>query len=247
MTRKLQALSSVKGAAFAVGVFVTAAISLLGEKDANAQTRQFGDQGQLVITAENLFGFSIERTAEHGDDDNESSDTVTQFGLFHRGVAASPRAPWVGGHYFVIPNLSIGATLGFQTAGGSHTEQVRGVSTTTDFPSQFGFIFLPKAGYALMINNMLGFWFRGGPGFISSSSSGPNDNSPSTSRTYWFLSLDANFVVTPVQYIGFYAGPQFNLSFAGSESSERMGTTVSIDSSFRTFSLDAGLFGYFDL
>lgn len=247
MTRKLQALSSVKGAAFAVGVFVTAAISLLGEKDANAQARQFGDQGQLVITAENLFGFSIERSAVHGDDDNESSSTQTQFGLFHRGVQHSPRAPWVGGHYFVIPNLSIGATLGFQTAGGSSTTTIRGTSTTTDDESWFGFVFLPKVGYALMLNNMLGFWFRGGPGIITRSSSGPEDNSPTSSATYWFLSLDANFVVTPVQYIGFYAGPQFNLSFAGSVSTERMGTTLSQDASFRTFSLDAGLFGYFDL
>jgi hypothetical protein len=247
MIRKLQALSSVKGAAFAVGVFVTAAISLLGEKDANAQARQFGDQGQLVITAENLFGFSTERTAVHGDDDNESAETRTQFGLFHRGAQESPRAPWVGGHYFVIPNLSIGATLGFQLAGRSDTDKTGGTSRTTDHPSLFGFVFLPKVGYALMLNNMLGFWFRGGPGFISNSSSGPNDDSPTSSQSFWFLSLDANLVVTPVQYIGFYAGPQFNMSFAGSVSAERMGTTFSQDASFRTFSIDAGLFGYFDL
>jgi hypothetical protein len=219
----------------------------LGEKDANAQARQFGDQGQLVITAENLFGFSIERRAVHGDDDNEVATTETQFGLFHRGVHYSRRAPWVGGHYFVIPNLSIGATLGFQTAGGSTTREVRGVSTTVDHPSQLGFVFLPKVGYALMLNNMLGFWFRGGPGFISWSTSGPNDDNATETDTYWFLSLDANLVITPVQYIGFYAGPQFNMSFAGSTSSERMGVTVSQDASLRTFSLDFGLLGYFDL
>ncbi|MET0592033.1 MAG: hypothetical protein ABW133_04990 [Polyangiaceae bacterium] len=222
-------------------------LSLAGEKDANAQARQFGDQGQLAITAENLFGFSTERTAVQGDNDSERAESNTQFGLFYRGVQHSPRAPWVGGHYFVIPNLSIGATLGFQTAGGSTTLKTSGTSTTTDDPSAFGFIFLPKVGYALMLNNMMGFWFRGGPGIVTSSSSGPDDNSPTNSSTFWLLSLDANFIVTPVQYIGFSAGPQFNMSVAGSYSSERMGTTVSQDASFRSFSIDAGLFGYFDL
>jgi hypothetical protein len=248
MIRKLQALSSVKGAAFAVGVFVAMVLSLAGEKDANAQARQFGDQGQLVITAENLFGFSLERYGTSGDNDSESSQTYTQFGLFYRGVHHSPRAPWVGGHYFVIPNLSIGATLGFQTAGGTITGDTgSGTTVTRDMASSFGFIFLPKVGYALMLNNMLGFWFRGGPGIVTSSTSGPDDNDRSSANTYWLLSLDANFVVTPVQYIGFYAGPQFNMSFTGSESSTRNNVTTSVDASFRSFSLDAGLFGYFDL
>ena len=165
MIRKLQALSSVKGAAFAVGVFVAMVLSLAGEKDANAQTRQFGDQGQLVITAENLFGFSTERYGQKGNNDTESSQTYSQFSLFHRGAQQSPRAPWVGGHYFVIPNLSIGATLGFQTAGGSTTGTTGGTTVTRDMDSSIGFVFLPKVGYALMINNMLGFWFRGGPGY----------------------------------------------------------------------------------
>jgi hypothetical protein len=251
MIRKLQAFSSVRGTAFAVGVFVAALLALAGERTAFAQAQQFGDHGQLVITAENLFGFSVERHGQDTPFNTEDSDTYSQFGLFHRSaISPSPRSPWVGAHYFVIPNLSIGATLGFQTAGGSHTETIRqGTATvTTDHASQFAFIFLPKVGYALMFNNTLGFWFRGGPGIARTSSSNPSpDDDSGTAQSRWFLSLDALFVVTPVQYFGFYAGPQGNISFAGSNSSTTNGVTTSVDASFRSFSLDAGIFGYFNL
>jgi hypothetical protein len=113
--------------------------------------------------------------------------------------------------------------------------------------SSFGFVILPKVGYALMLNNMLGFWFRGGPGFERFSSKNAN-NDGGTARSFWFISLDALFVVTPVQYFGFYVGPQGNLSFAGSNSTtSTQGATTSYDGSFRSFSIDAGLLGFFDL
>jgi hypothetical protein len=252
MIRKLQALRSVRGVAFAVGVFVAAVLVLAGEKAAFAQAvaGHFGNQGQLVVTAENLFGFTMERVAVEGPNDTWEADTYSNFGVLHRATLF--RGPWVGAHYFVIPNLSIGATLGFVTGGGSNTEKrTNGTEVTTDHPSRFNLVALPKVGYALMFTHMLGFWFRGGPGvYVSSTSSNPNPNVDiSSSQTFWFLSVDALFVIQPVPNFGFHVGPQANLSFAGSNSTtnNNAGTTVSWDASFRSFSIDAGLHGTFDL
>lgn len=198
-----------------------------------------------MLTAENLFGFSLERVGRDLPNDSESSTTVTNFGLFHRTTIY--RGPWVGAHYFVIPNLSIGATLGFVATGGSNTSTQRGTSVTTDLDSGFTFIVLPKVGYYLALTNMLGFWFRGGPGFWRTSTSDA-DNDSGTAQSFWFLSVDALFTVTPVNYFGFYVGPQGNFSFAGSYSSTNtMGATTSWDATYRSFSIDAGMFGYFDL
>ena len=247
MIRKLQAFPTVRGVVFAVGVFVAAVLVLASEKAAFAQgARNFGDQGQLAITAENLFGFSMERIGIDQPNNTERSETFTNFGLFHR--ATNFRGPWVGAHYFVIPNLSIGATLGILTTGGSTTQtNSSGTTVTTDKASGFTFVAIPKVGYALMMTNALGFWFRGGPGVYTSTSSSPNTDA-SSNTTFWFLSLDALFVVTPVQNFGFYVGPQGNFSFAGSSSStNNSGVTVSQDSTFRSFSIDAGIFGHFDL
>jgi hypothetical protein len=98
-----------------------------------------------------------------------------------------------------------------------------------------------------MFNNMIGFWFRGGPGFARYGQHNPN-NDAGSAWSFWFISLDALFVVTPVQYFGFFVGPQGNLSFTGSYSNtNNNGATTSWDASYRSFSIDAGLFGYFDL
>jgi hypothetical protein len=228
---------------------VATLLALVAEKPAFAQAQQFGDRGQLVITAENLVGFSTERFGQDTPNNTERSETYDNFGFLYRGVGtATAHGPWLGGHYFVIPNLSIGATLGFQTAGGSTTSTNGGRTTTVDSRSTFAFMFLPKVGYALMFNNTIGFWFRGGPGFMRAGTTGPDDDDDDgPARSQWFLSVDALFVVTPVQYFGFYVGPQANLSFAGSVSSTTNNTTVSWDATYRSFSIDGGFLGYFDL
>jgi hypothetical protein len=231
-----------------VGVFVTAVLVLAGEKSASAQALNFGDRMQLVINAENLTGFSTERRGRDTAANTETSTTTNQFVLLYRNAAGGlPRGPWVGAHLFVIPNLSVGLTLGFQSAGGSVTTQQNGTTVTTDQGTYSSFILLPKVGYYLALNNMLGFWFRGGPGFARSGTSDPNDPS-GDAWSFWFLSLDALFVVTPASYISFYVGPQGNLSFSGSYSNtNNNGATTSWDASYRSFSIDAGIGGYFDL
>jgi hypothetical protein len=227
---------------------VATLLALVAEKPAFAQAQQFGDRGQLVITAENLVGFSTERFGQDTAANVESSNTYNNFGFLYRGVGTeTAHGPWLGGHYFVIPNLSIGATLGFQTAGGSRTTTTAGRTITTDSNSMFAFMFLPKVGYALMFNNTIGFWFRGGPGFMRAGTTNPGDDDAESASSHWFLSVDALFVVTPVQYFGFYVGPQANLSFAGTLSSTDNNTTVSWDANYRSFSIDGGFLGYFDL
>jgi hypothetical protein len=248
MIRKLQALRSFRGATFAVGVFVATLFALAGEKAAYAQAQQFGEQGQLTFTAENLFGVSFNRIAEQTTDDRTDSTTSSHFGfLYSNSLGATPRGPWIGAHYFVIPNLSVGGTLGFESTTSSGTVTVGGNSTTTQGNTTSGFVLLPKAGYALALSPMMAFWFRGGLGFARRASSNPN-NDAGSAFSAWFLSADALFVVTPVHVFGFYVGPQGNLSFAGSASdTNTQGQTTSVNGSFQSFSIDVGILGNFNL
>ena len=114
------------------------------------------------------------------------------------------------------------------------------------------FLFMPKVGYALMLTNTLGFWFRGGLGFFRLGISDGADSRNKQSFTYWLLSADALFVVSPVQHFGFYVGPQADLSFTGSHSVTRVlgggvVSEVSANSSFRDIGIGTGLIGYFGL
>jgi hypothetical protein len=228
----------------AAGVF----FGLFGarEREAAAQAR-FGDRGQLAITAENLFALSSERFGQSFPD-GDHSVTSNRFGFLYSQGTPTSRGPQVGGHYFVIPSLSIGATLGYEARGGSVTQPTpRGIVTqNTDDISTF--VFVPKVGYALMLSNLIGFWFRGGPGFFRVGTTDATNTVVKSSDTFWILSLDALFVWSPVPHLGFYAGPQADLSFAGTHSqTNEMGIEVSRSATYRNLGIGLGIIGYIDL
>jgi len=245
MTTKHQWFSLVRRSLLGLGCAGAAATALLAhEADAHAQGR-FGDKGQLAITAENLFEFGTERYGQSDVAIGETSTTVNRLGFLFSHCGPSPRCPQVGGYYFVIPSLSIGATLGYESRGGTTTTtRVNGMTVSVTPPNDSTFVFIPKVGYALMLGQVVGFWFRGGLGYFYEGGSGAGQDSSS----YWFLSGDADLVVSPFHNFAFYAGPQFDLSFTGSHTQPApMNSRVSIDASFRDFGLGLGLIGYVDL
>ena len=139
-----------------------------------------------------------------------------------RKAQPTPRGPQVGGHYFIIPSLSLGATLGYEARVARSPSRLgnRGI-VTQDTDNTSTFVFVPKVGYALMFNDVIGFWFRGGPGFFRVGTTDATDTRIRDSDTFWLLSLDAFFVVSPVQHVGFYVGPQADISFTGSAQPHR--------------------------
>ena len=122
-----------------------------------------------------------------------------------------------------------------------------GAATPADM-GQVMRVLMPKVGYVFMFNNVLGFWFRGGPSFVRVGSSDGTDSRIKESVSFWLLSLDALLVVSPVQHFAFYVGPQGDISFAGSHSRTNvMGITQSNNMSFRDIGIGTGLIGYLDL
>jgi len=229
-------------------VSLAAAAFFAREQSALAQAR-FGDKGQLAITGENLFALQTERVGETpGFPQGDSSTTFNRFGFLYSQGTPTPHGPQVGVHYFIIPSLSLGGTIGYEARGGSRTHiNGAGFTITEDNQDVSTFTLLPKIGYALMFNNIVGFWFRGGPGVFRVGESGPN--SPrKDSHTRWLLSLDSLFVVSPFPNFAFYVGPQADISFAGTHShTENNGIQTSWNSSYRDIGLGLGLIGYMDL
>jgi len=234
-------------AGFLLGAGAASLTFLSSEREAFAQ-RRFGDQGQLAITGENLFAFSSERVGESFPD-GDHTVTSNRFGFLYSQGSATPRGPQVGGHYFIIPSLSLGATLGYEARGGSVTRPLgnRGI-VTQDTDSISTFVFVPKVGYALMFNDVIGFWFRGGPGFFRIGTTDATDTRIRDSETFWLLSLDAFFVVSPVQHVGFYVGPQADISFTGSHShTDNNGIEISQSATYRSLGLGLGIIAYIGL
>jgi hypothetical protein len=255
MTGKRQSNSLVRSSFVTLAAAGVAAFAFLArEGDAHAQTR-FGDKGQLVLTAENLFAFSTERNADalpNGD----AVNVTNRFGILYsdRLDSLGPHGPQLGGHYFFLPSMSLGATIGYESRGGTtQPEPEPGRPPVVNQKADTStFIFIPRFGYALMLSNTLGFWFRGGLGIYRAGTSQAVDSRNKDSHTYWLLALDALFVVTPVQHFGFYVGPQADISFGGSFSQTRVlpngvVNEGSVNASYRDIGIGAGLLGYFDL
>jgi hypothetical protein len=263
MSRKQQWNSPFRSSIVSLAATTAAAAAFFaGERGAAAQTR-FGDQRQLAITAENLFIFSGERQAESFPT-GDRVETTNRFGILLSdrqdqvsglfGSSVTPHIPQIGGHYFVIPNLSVGGTIGYENRGGSVTGPPvpNNVLVTVSKPDAATFVFAPKVGYALMFTNSLGFWFRGGITFLRVGASSAVDSRDKESVSYWMLSADALFVVAPVQHFGFYVGPQADISLGGSHSATNVqGNGIVIEGSqnrsFRDILVGTGLIGYFDL
>jgi hypothetical protein len=243
MPTKQQSFSLVKRSLITLGAAGAAAgVFLAREGDAQAQAR-FGEKGQLAITGENLFSLGTER---YGDSfvNGDGSVTVNRFGFLYSQCGLSPRCPQIGGYYFVIPSLSIGGTIGYESRGGSTSRPMgNGVIVTQNLADESSFVFNPKVGYALMFGQVVGLWLRGGLGFFHGGSSDPNNHT----HTYWYLSGDADLVVSPFQHFAFYAGPQFDLSFAGNRTDYGPPANQSWSNSFRDFGVGFGLIGYVGL
>src|SRR5258708_23067428 len=120
MSQKHKCSSAVRSS-----LVTLASVSLVAffarESSALAQAR-FGDKGQLAITGENLFALQTERVGENPPfPGRESSTTFNRFGFFYSQGTPTSHGPQRGVHYFIIPSLSLGGTIGYEARGGSET------------------------------------------------------------------------------------------------------------------------------
>jgi len=222
-----------------------------------ASPNRFGSKGQFAVTAEDLMGVYNDRIAWQDNNGIENSGTNTRFSLLFsthgggNGIVTSP-ASTVGFHYFVIDGLSVGGNLGYESRSGSVQYAQNGRAYTQDLGTGSTFIFEPKVGYALMLSDMLGFWFRGGPSVaVDTEYPDPGDSVREDKFTYWLFSADVLFTIMPVDHFGFYVGPGLDISFTGTYTrTDRAGpanapVSRSFDSSYRRFKLGAGMIAYF--
>src|SRR5215510_9896774 len=163
MTRRQRRISTLKVTVAGAGLTICA--FLVGERHAEAQVR-FGDKGQLAITGENLFAFSTERVGVT-EVDGEHVDTSNRFGFLYSRGTPTPHSPQLGLHFFIIPSLSLDATIRYESRGGSTEEpdppNPRRLQYKDD---ESTLILVPKIDYALMLGHVVGFWFRDEVGYF---------------------------------------------------------------------------------
>ncbi len=217
--------------------------ALLVPQTVFAQDR-FGSAGQFAISADRLTGIS-HTTIKSELGAVEQTDSLTTITLFTNTLGdrtSAYSAPRLGGDYFVIDGLSLGAAIGIVHNTSSREMAQGNNSIETDGPSRTGFLFYPRIGYALMFQDNFGFWPRGGLTYASASSTteGDDGDEDSTqSESALAFSLEALFVFSPFPHVAFTGGPTLDLGLSGTYETEN--PPVGDDQEYDVKATDIGL------
>jgi hypothetical protein len=148
----------------------------------------FGDSGQFVLSAENLFGFTYDHPSTGG--------SATTFSLFSNGFAGVGVNPYdwprVAFDYVLTKGISAGGAIALSrtTAGNNSTN---------------AFQIAPRIGYATMVGPWLGVWPRAGVTYLYSASN----------EKFLAFTVDALAVITVAPHFAITFGPSLDLGLTG--------------------------------
>jgi hypothetical protein len=222
-------------------------VVLAAVKPAAAQAALIGGPSTFILSGEDMVGYFSDHVDYKDANNQDFSATRNHLSLPFRTAGVK-----LGLYYFVIPGLSIGGSIGFESRSGSNTYQDIGGVYTRSVATETTFLFQPKVGYLLMLTPVAGFWFRAGPG-VRYDRNRANEYEPDStiSDTSWHLSGDVLFVIGPVPHFGFYIGPTGDISFTGTHHVHLVPDPPapvvdwSHSASYNRLGLGMGLLGYF--
>jgi hypothetical protein len=209
----MKALFRTPGRATCAAALAAALLVAPTSAEAAGHANNFGDKGQLIISADRLLPVFSFTHASFTDTPNGVDLTTSRSGsgisFFYGRNLASPEAtlvtnndflpinvhtiPRIAADFTVIQHLTVGAglVLAFGLGGTDKTDVIiNNVKTTqeADSPSSTAIGFVPRVGYIIPVGDILAFWPRGGLGFYSTSThftllQNNNPNQPTESRS----------------------------------------------------------------
>ncbi len=204
-------------------ILATALVLLTVSPHARAQSN-FGKRLDIALGVERAFGFY---TGQSNVEMNNGNDVKVDHQGFSLGWAHTEQplpvfVPRFSFDIFVIDKLSVGTAFGFVSQ--DNDTDVAGLGGDN---GRGGLIFAPRVGYVIDLNDMFGFWPRGGFTFYDL-------DHPDQSQL--LLTLEPYFTLTPREGFGFLFGPVIDLGFSGEFGDN--------DLTQRSFGISIGLFGW---
>lgn len=203
-------------------LFACLVVALLCAASQRAGAQELTRKGNLVISAERVFGFYLDKRNYDADNGPEvdRDQTVIGIGWGYALGSSLMNAPRVGVDYFIDEHLTVGGNFGIG-------------SVNLEDTSSVAILLAGRVGYALRLTNSIAFWPRGGLSLAVVT--GDFDN------TVFGLTLDGNFSFSPTNGgWSFLAGPVIDLGFVGSA-----GDNISYTEFM--FGLMAGIEGHIEL
>jgi hypothetical protein len=162
-----------------------------------------GERAPLVLVVDHLAG--VVRTSAVNPDRDDVEISTNEGGTKTRAYAITPLAR-LGVHYFVTPNISLGAGVHWWTGAVgtffSEKQTVLGIS--------------PRVGFAVPVGSDSAIWIRGGVTYLHISS-----DDGDVSENDLAIGGEVQYVSTPVSHFGWMLGPTIEWGVSGEVEPER--------------------------
>jgi hypothetical protein len=221
-----------------------------------AQAAPFGSQGQVIISADRLFGLSF-WSAKTDFDNNvsvTSSGTAVNLLWGEAGDLVGPNSiPRASVDFAVANSITIGGSAAFVTHSGKDEQSSPGATASRDRPTVTAFAFAPRFGYILGVNQTIAFWFKGGLTYFSSKIEQTTTTPGVASVTQWqtisgfALDIEPALVILPVPHFGLTVSGLADIGLSGNTHDESTGAASnSTDHSTRinNFGIAFGILGH---
>jgi hypothetical protein len=216
-------------------------------------SKGFGTTGQVVLSADRLFGVVVGKIASEGATGITTTDSRTNIDLLFAPMPTTVyEVPRLSFDYVAYEGLTIGGSLGyFHQSGTDENLGANAQVNSSDSAKLNAFIIAPRIGYALPLADSVAFWPRVGISYYSIGSeqttTGINPTTRTSTTTGAGLNLEPEFVFSVTHGFGIVAGPVIDLPLSGNVHSETTGAPPQPDRSVKetNYGVALGLLGYF--
>ena len=189
----------------------------------HAHAEELGSRGNLVFSADRLFGLYFgHESVEVTDNSSVSRDrTLIGLGWSQPVDTTMTTTPRLGIDYFLTRALTLGGGIGF-------------ANSNVEDRSATAFVFAARVGYALRLGHSVSLWPRGGFTYTTVSV-----EDSSLDHYTFALTVEAPFAFALTEGFAFTLGPNLDLGFLAERASRDATETV--------FGLMVGLAGWTNL
>jgi hypothetical protein len=199
-----------------------------------AQAASFGAQGQVIVSADRLFGLSFWSAKTDHDNNVSVTSSGTAFNLLWgdtQDIIGPYSVPRAGVDFAVANSITLGGSAAFVSHSGKDELAQTGMTASADRPTITAFALAPRFGYILGVNQTIAFWFKGGLTFFSSKSetttmAGATSTTSTGTLSGFSLNIEPELVILPVPHFGFTVGGLADIGLSGNLHEENSGATA---------------------
>lgn len=216
----------------------------------SALAEPFAAHGTFAVGVERVFGidYTHETTTAPGST-QESKRSTTSIAFLGSMPTTMSLLPRLNFDVFLGPGVSLGGGLMYQHSGVGNTPA--GSATTRDSSGSY-FLFAPRVGFGIPLNDTFAIWPRLGISYYyakaESTTTDPTTGVQTTDKATtgsWYTTLDALLMISPVQHVAFNVGPSLDILIGGPTETRNGVGTLADDTSQYSIGLRTGLTVWF--